>query len=961
MQDLAAGEVFAALASSPRGLAEEEAAARLRSGGANELPPPRRPAVWRRFAAQFTDLFAVMLLTASGITFLAYALQRPQQPGTLQLAVAILGVVVLNAAIGFAQEYSAERTAESLQAMVPHACRVLRGGERRELPVRGLVPGDVVVLEAGDAVPADCRLVEAHEAAVGNAALTGESAAVRRTAEPSPGPLLGSRNCVFMGTVVAAGSARAVVFATGAATQFGRIFALTEQAPQPRTPLQRQVRVMARRVAVAALLIGTLLFAVRVPTGEPLLPAFVFALGVMVALVPEGLPATLSVSLAFGVRRMARRQALVKRLLAVEALGSTTVVCTDKTGTLTSAEMTVSAVWCGGAEHPVTGVGYAPEGAVSGPGAVRELLRTAALCSNARLVPPAGREGWRVLGDTTEGALLVAAAKAGLDRAAEEGALPRVAEFPFDSARKLMSTVHRTPGGGLAVCAKGAPQQLLDRCAAVAGDGGGPPVPLTAERRAAVTAADAALASRGLRVLAVARRDAAAVPAGAAEAESGLVLLGLVGMLDPPRPEVAEAVRACRRAGIRIVMVTGDHPLTAEAIARRVGIVRGGPPQVATGERLDTLDDAALEGLLARPGELLLCRVSPEHKMRVVAAFQRRGEVVAVTGDGANDAPALKHADIGVAMGASGTDVAREAAVMVLLDDSFASIAAAVRLGRSVYLNIRRFLVYLFSHNIGELAPILAATFAGFPLVPITAVQVLAIDLGSDVLPALALGTEPPEPDVMDRPPRSPREPLFSRALVGRFLFLGAVQSVGVCTVFFWHIHASGVPYADFTRETPAYRTAITLSQAAIVVSQFFNALAVRTDRQSVFRVGLLANRKVVAAGLLGVSLMAAISYWPPLQAVFGTAPLTAGDWAVLVAFGVLLLMAEEGRKWAVRRRAARPGPGRGAEHRAGPGRGAGAAGGGLPGKGLPGRGLPDKELPDKELPEKGLPDGGGT
>jgi calcium-translocating P-type ATPase len=620
-------------------------------------------------------------------------------------------------------------------------------------------------------------------------------------------------------------------------------------------------------------------------------------------MVPEGLPATLSVSLAIGVRRMARRQALVKRLLAVEALGSTTVICTDKTGTLTQAEMTVTRLWAAGEPHAVSGVGYAPDGEITAAGSVRQLLRVASLCGNARVLPPSDQAGWRVLGDTTEGAILVAASKAGLDLAAEEAATPRTAEFPFDAALKLMSTVHadREAGGGLFVHAKGAPQELLARCTHI--DWGGDRRPLTDELRATVTAANDDMASNGLRVLAAASRPARQQPRSRDEAESGLTLLGLIGMLDPPRPEVAEAVRACRRAGIRIVMVTGDHPLTAEAIARRVGIVREPHPVVVTGAELDAMDAAGLDAVLARDAELLLCRVSPEHKMRVVAAFQRRGEVVAVTGDGANDAPALKHADIGVSMGATGTDVAREASVMVLLDDSFASIAAAVELGRSVYRNIRKFLVYLFSHNIAELAPILVATFVGFPLVPLMAVQVLAIDLGSDVLPALALGAEPPEPDVMDNPPRSPREPLFSADVVRRFVFLGTIQALGVCAVFFWHIHASGIPYADFTADNPVYREAITLTQAGIVVSQFFNALAVRTDQESVFRVGLLSNPRLIVAGCIGIALMAAISYAPPLQAVFHTAPLSAADWAVLTALGVLLLAAEETRKWALRRR----------------------------------------------------------
>ncbi|MBI3688624.1 MAG: cation-transporting P-type ATPase [Actinobacteria bacterium] len=899
--------VLALLGGGVRGLSSREAAARLARFGFNELPRPRGRHLGRRFATQFTDLFAVVLLVASAITFLAYALQQPRDVGTVQLAVAVLCVVWLNAVIGFAQEYSAERTAQALQAMVPRTCRVLRDGERRELPVRELVPGDLVVLEAGDAVPADCRLIEVHEAAANNAALTGESEPVARTADPVAADTqpLQSRNCVFMGTTMAAGSGKAVVFATGAATEFGRIFRLAAQAPQQKTPLQRQVASMARRVAGVALATGVVVFAIRAPAGQSLVASFVFALGVMVALVPEGLPATLSVSLAIGVRRMARQHALIKRLLAVEALGSTTVVCTDKTGTLTQAEMTVTRVWADGTAYPVSGVGYAPVGQVSDAVAVRGALRAAALCSNARLVPPAEGQGWRVLGDTTEGALLAAAAKAGVELADEEAAAPRVTEFPFDSTRKLMSTVHRV-GTGFHAYVKGAPAEVLARCTHIEWDGARRP--LTGQLASMVNAAVDAMAAEGLRVLAVAWR---AVPPSATQevTESQLSLIGMAGMLDPPRPEVADAVRACRGAGIRIVMVTGDHPLTAEAIARRVGIVRD-QPRVVTGSQLDRMDDAALVGLLGEPAELLLCRVSPEHKMRVVAALQGRGEVVAVTGDGANDAPALKHADIGVAMGASGTDVAREAAAMVLLDDSFASIATAVRMGRSVYQNIRKFLIYLFSHNIAELAPILAATVAGFPLVPITAVQVLAIDLGSDVLPALALGAEPPEPDVMDRPPRSPREPLFSTAVVGRFLFLGSIQALGVCAAFFWHIHSAGIPYAAFTADNPVYREALTTTQAGIVISQFFNGLAVRTDRQSIFRVGLLSNPRLIIAECLSLGLMAAISYLPLLQAVFHTAPLRPVDWAVLTAFGLLLLLAEETRKWVLRRGQARRGAG---------------------------------------------------
>ena len=903
---LAPPDVFPALGGSTTGLTSDVARQRLAAHGANELPVARRRPAWRQLAAQFTDLFAIVLLAASAITFLAYALEEPREPGTVQLAVAIACVVLLNAAIGFAQEYSAERTAQTLQAMVPHRCRVLRDGRPAEVDVQELVRGDVVMLEAGDTVPADCRLVETHDLTVNNAAITGESEPVSRTAEAdTAGDALRARNCVHMGTDVITGMARAVVFATAQATEFGRIYRLTAAAPQQKTPLQREVAWMARRVALTALAVGLLLFAVRLPTGQGTVSSFVFALGVMVALVPEGLPATLSVSLALGVRRMARHQALVKKLVAVEALGSTTVVCTDKTGTLTQAEMTVVRIWAWDDEHAVTGVGYEPAGQVSDPEPVRELLRSAALCSDARLLPPVDGARWRVLGDTTEGALLVAAAKAGLDMEAEEAAAPRTGEHPFDSVRRLMSTVHEE-NGAQRIRVKGAPLEVLNRCTRL--HDGAAPVELTGARRAKAAAEADRMAAEGLRVLAVAERESSGPSGDRDQDERDLILLGLAGMMDPPREEVRTAVEACRRAGIRIVMVTGDHPLTAEAVARRVGIVRVDHPTVVTGAGLDALDDIALDRLIADAGELLLCRVSPEHKMRVVTAFQRRSEVVAVTGDGANDAPALKHADIGVAMGASGTDVAREAAEMVLLDDSFKSIAVAVRLGRAVYQNIRKFLVYLFSHNIGELAPILAATFTGFPLVPITAVQVLAIDLGSDVLPALALGAEPPESDVMDRPPRPRRERLFSPAVVRRILFLGGIQAMGVCAVFFWHVGSSGIPFADFTAEDPVYREAITLVQAGIVISQFFNALAVRTERESVFQAGLLSNPRLIAAGLFGIALMAVISYVPLLQSVFHTAPLTIGDWALLTAVGALPLAADELRKARLRaRHAPRP------------------------------------------------------
>ncbi len=899
---LAVPAAVAALGSSRRGLSEQEAGRRRAAAGPNSLPQAQKRPVWAELAAQLANMFAVVLLVAAGLTFLIYILSVPRDSSNLILAFGILGVVVLNALIGFVQEHAAERTAEALQAMVPHRARVLRAGQLAEIPAEDLVPGDVVSLEAGDAVSADARLIEAHGLSIEMAALTGESQPVGRASEPAEAGTapVQARNCVFMGTSVTAGTGKAVVFATGLSTEFGRIYRLTAGVPPEPSPLQRQVNHMARLVAAVAIAAGALLFTLRLLAGSAVALAFVFALGVMVALVPEGLPATLSVSLAIGVRRMARRHALIKRLAAVEALGSTTVICTNKTGTLTKAEMTVQQVFASGRSRAVTGAGYAPEGEVEDAEAVVGVLRAGALCCDARLLPPPGNGdgarggGWGVLGDTTEGAILVAAAKAGIDVAAETMRAARVGEFPFDPGRKLMTTIHDV-GGSYEAYVKGSPQAVLQRCTHACWHG--QVVPLGEGLRRQIADANDAMATQALRVLAVASKTVSSERVSQDQAEHGLTFLGLAGMSDPPRPEVTAAVRACQRAGIATYMVTGDYGLTAEAIARRVGIIGDGPARVITGTDLDATSGETLTALLRAHEQVIFARARPEHKLQIVTVLQQLGEVVAVTGDGANDAPALKRASVGVAMGRGGTDVARAASVMVLLDDSYASIATAVELGRAVYENIRRFLVYLFSHNLAELAPILAATFAGFPLVPLTALQVLAIDLGSDVLPALALGAERPEPGTMDRPPRPPAEHLFSWAVARRFLFLGSIQSAGVVFAFFWRIHTAHLPFSAFTWDNPIYREALTMTQAGIVVSQFFNSFTVRTSRESVLRAGLLSNPPLIAAGLFGLGIMAAISYLPALQAVFHTAPLRLSDWLLLVFFGVLLLVADETRK----------------------------------------------------------------
>ncbi len=902
-----------ALETTRLGLADAEATRRRSTVGPNVLPTPAGRSIVREIVAQFANMFAVVLVVASALTFATYALTSPRDVATLELAIGILCVVGLNAVIGFAQEHAAERTAAALQAMVAHTARVLREGVLVEVDTESLVPGDVVTLEAGDAVPADCRVFEAHSLSVELSTLTGESRPVGRSVDPasSTTPAVEARDGVFMGTSVATGTGKALVYATGLSTQFGQIFRLTAEQVDEASPLQRQVTDMARRVAAVAIGAGIALFGLRAMTGSPVERSFVFALGVMVALVPEGLPATLSVSLAIGVRRMARRKALIRRLAAVEALGSTTVICTDKTGTLTTAEMTLQRVYTWEHVSRVSGVGYVPEGEVEDVAISREVLRVAALCSDARLLAPTDGHGWRVLGDTTEGAILVAAAKAGLDVLCETSRTPRVGTFPFDADRKMMSTLHRE-APGVALYLKGSPEAVLARSIDVALRS--ETRPLDASGLATLNAAYDAMAGDGLRVLAVARRTLTSDHVSQDDAERDLTFLGLVGIVDAPRPEVSDAVSACRRAGIRIIMVTGDYGLTGEAVARHVGILDEGPARAITGSQLDGLDPPGLAELLRAREQIIFARVRPEQKLRIVSALEELGEIVAVTGDGANDAPALKRASVGVAMGEGGTDVARAAAVVILLDDSFASIAAAVELGRAVYRNIQRFLVYLFSHNLAELAPILAATFVGFPLVPLSALQVLAIDLGSDVLPALALGAERPEADTMTRPPRAPSSHLFSWEVVRRFAFLGTLQSLGVITVFFWRIHSAHLGFGDFTAATPAYREALTMTQGGIVVSQFFNSFTVRTERESVFRAGLFSNRWLLGAGLVSVGFMVAVSYVPLLQGVFHTAPLSLVDWLMLVICGVALLAADEARKAVHRARDARARGGLGRE-----------------------------------------------
>ncbi len=903
-------DVYSLLETRPNGLTSTEAALRLGRSGPNTIQEAAGRTIPSILIANFTHLMAILLWVGG---FIALIAQMPQ------LAVAIWLVNLINGVFAFWQEYRAEKATEALRKLLPAYARVLRDASEQRILAEGLVPGDVIVLGEGDHVSADGRLVEAAEFQVDQSTLTGESHPLRRTNQAvlHSGVVRAELpNLVFAGTSVVSGTAKAVVFATGMSTEFGKIARLTQSLGEEESPLQKEMTRMTKVVTAVAVGVGVVLFlitvlVVRISIAE----SIVFALGMIVAFVPEGLLPTVTLSLAMGVQRIAKRKALIKKLSAVETLGCTSVICTDKTGTLTQNEMTVRGIWVSGSQFTVTGTGYVPEGEIrrdnrpmpSLSPELRQLLIAAGLCNNACLHPPDREtDAWTILGDPTEAALLVLARKAGIDLQDEGQRSPRIRELPFESRRKCMSTVHcRGRAEPQIAYIKGAPQEVLARCVTILCDG--QEMPFSDEMRRRVIDANDQYAREGLRVLAVAehRLPVAGLTAYTPETvESDLTFLGLVAMLDPPRPEVAAAVEQCYRAGIRIIMITGDYGLTAESIARRIGIIRGGQPSLVTGVELNSLDDAALARILA--GEVIFARVAPEHKMRVVSALQAMGHIVAVTGDGVNDAPALKKADIGVAMGRAGTDVAKEAADMILMDDNFASIVSAIEEGRSVYANIRKFITYIFTSNTPEAVPFILYAFSGgrIPLA-LTIMQVLAIDLGTDMVPALALGVESPEPGLMDVPPRRLSDHLITPALLRRaYLWLGSVQSLAAMAAFYFLFWTSG--YAGQWLDLPAagqlYQAATAMTLGAVVTTQIGNLFAQRTDHASILHIPFFGNRLLWFGIAVELIVVAAVIYLPPLQVIFGTAPFSPVYWLFLFAWTPSLVIVDELRKFLVRR-----------------------------------------------------------
>jgi Ca2+-transporting ATPase len=906
-----ASEVIAALGSDQqRGLSDDEASARLAQYGPNELAAEKPPPAWRRFLAQFRDVLVILLLIATAISTALWIVER--DAALPYEAIAILSVVLLNATMGYVQESRAEAAVAALRAMSAAGASVIRNGERRSVPASEVVPGDIILIEEGDTIAADARVIESTALTTAEAALTGESLPVTKNTGPIADEVpLGDRdNMLYSGTAATYGHAKAVVTATGMSTEMGRIAGLLKATPQETTPLQRELDRTGKVlglivVAIAVVMIATIVLVADVRGMGALFDVLILGVALAVAAVPEGLPAVVTAVLSVGVQRMAERHAIVRRLPAVETLGSATIIASDKTGTLTKNEMTVRVVVTASGRVTFEGSGYAPEGAcradggqpIEGPLRVEleRALAAADRANNASIRETAGR--WTVQGDPTEGALLVAARKAGLSSEALNERLPRVGEVPFSSERKLMSTVHRDAqqqDRGV-VFTKGAPDVLLTRCTQeLVGEDRRP---LTPERRMAILDTNEALAAEALRTLGVAGRwlsdEALAEHATHPDErlEQDLVFAGLIGIIDPPRGEARDAVARARRAGIRPIMITGDHPRTAGVIARELGIIDDG--RTTTGAELDKLTPDELSRTVAQVS--VYARVNPEHKLRIVDALKQAGAVVAMTGDGVNDAPALKKADIGVAMGITGTDVSKEAADMVLADDNFATIVAAVEEGRAIFANIRKFLRYLLSSNMGEVMTmffgVLLSTRIGLEVgdgtvaLPLLATQILWINLLTDGPPALALGVDPADAALMQQPPRPVGEPVITASMWRGIVMVGVIMAAG--TLFVLDASLPG----GFVDGDGQLRHAQTMAFTTLMLFQMFNVFNARSDDQSAF-VRLFTNRWLWGAVAASTVLQFAVVYVPLLQDAFGTTPLNAADWlfCFVVASSVLWL-----------------------------------------------------------------------
>jgi len=866
--NLEVSEVLDSLSSKRDGLSQEEAQRRLAEFGPNELAGKEKISPWAIFLEQFNNFLIIILLVAVALSAIT---------GEVADAIVIFAIVLFAAGLGFIQEYRAERAMEVLKRMAAPMASVLRNGKEAEIPSRELAPGDIIILRTGDRIPADCRLIEAVNLKADEASLTGESVPVEKTAQALSGEVKISdrKNIAFMGTAAVYGRGTAVVTATGMATEFGKIATMLQEVEKEQTPLQINLDQLGKWIAIGALALCFILAGIGVLRGHEILEMLIWGVSLAVAAVPEALPAVVTISLALGVQRMVRRHALVRKLQAVETLGCTTFICSDKTGTLTQDQMTIRRIYVDGKLIDVTGVGYEPKGEFHFDGkalppddtALQKLLHTGSLCNDTSLTSANGV--WGIKGDPTEGALVVTAAKAGLWQEKLQSQFPRIHEIPFSSETKRMTTVHQAPQGKIAY-SKGAPEVILNSCSHIYRNG--QEVKLTDGDTKDILSIAHQMAGDALRVLGMAYKRLPDIAGTAETVEQDMVFVGLAGMIDPPREEVKEAVKLCDQAGIKSVMITGDHKLTAVAIAKELGILKEGV--ALTGAEIDNLSDEEFEALVEKIE--VYARVSPAHKLRVIEALAKKGHVVAMTGDGVNDAPALKKADIGVAMGISGTDVTKEAADMVLTDDNFASIVAAVEEGRGIFGNIKKYLIYLLSCNLGEILlmaiVILFGPLFGLPAgtIPLIAIQLLYVNLATDGLPAIALSVDPPDLDIMSQKPRPRNQTIFTTPVLRYLASAGIWTALVTLAVFLWAVDSGKDP---LEAQGVCFLT--------LILIEFFNAFNCRSLEYSLFKIGPFSNRWLIWAILATMAMTVPIFYVPFLEEVFHVHALTLTDWIV--------------------------------------------------------------------------------
>ena len=884
IHQLSPGEALKSLKSSHDGLSQNEALRRLKEFGPNQIDKVPPESLLISFLKEFIHFFALILWLAAGLAFFADYRQPGEGMGTLGYA--ILGVIVINGLFAFWQQFRAERAVAALEKLLPHYVKVLRDNNISLILATHLVPGDVILLQEGDNVSADCRIIEAFSLRVNNATVTGESMPKARDAEPSSEEdLLHGRNTLLAGTSVVSGEGRAVVFATGMHTEFGKIAHLTQTTSSGSSPLQLEITRLSRIVVAIAFSLGVTFFFIGQVIGLSFWENFIFAIGIIVALVPEGLLPTLTLALAMSTQRMAKRNALIRHLPSVEALGSATVICTDKTGTLTQNRMEINKLYVNGQVITRFEAKRQPKLAK----VYRRFFEDALLCHNLKETVIAGKPEF--LGDPMEIAL-VRFAKTCLG---ETISYPKINEVPFDTDRKRLSTVHQTTDGPVLYC-KGALEMLLPLCTHV--QLGEKIVPVNGDIQQAFINALEKMASEGLRVLAFAWRELK-VGHDVSSEEHDLILSGLVGLEDPPRPEVPDAIQKCYEAGIKVIMVTGDHPHTALAIGRQIGQIQSDTPVIITGEQLRRLSETQLRLALDAP-DIIFARVGADQKMRIVSALKKMNHIVAVTGDGVNDAPALKMADIGIAMGIMGTDVAKESADMILLDDNFASIVAAIEEGRAVYDNIRKFLSYILTSAVPELVPYLFFALFNIPL-PLTIIQILAVDLGTDMLPALGLGANPPAQGIMTRPPKGRNERLLNWPLLLRaYLFLGLLEASAAMTAYYLVLHNGGWAWGEALGiHDTLYQQATTACLASIIIMQIVNVFLCKTPDRTLFGSAIFSNRLILWGVTLEIILILVIIYTPWGQIIFGTAPIPLSIWLFMLPFGAAMLLLEEVRKWA--------------------------------------------------------------